>query len=207
MIGDSGCLENLHKKILFVPIKSLSSVEIKRCGTSASTLRVPVLALLSSVTWSVRVVFGKNFREIPKFTKITDLPLFLTALDWLVHVILAAMVVNCVKELGSDSARAGTTAQAQRQQWRAVHQAGPHLTTVHQGVHRGFPRQIWQVPRYRTVPVIGSRCSLITRVANNNFRYGEPFIVRFYIAVLANFGKYLPAMQVNRYRYASRMFF
>jgi hypothetical protein len=59
----------------------------------------------------------------------------LTGLNSFIHV------GNC-QELGTDAARVGTAAQTERQQRRAVHQAGPRLAPVHQGVHRGFPRQI-----------------------------------------------------------------
>jgi hypothetical protein len=49
------------------------------------------------------------------------------------------------QELGADPAGAGTAAQAERQQRHSLHQAGPRLPPLRQGVRPGLSRQIRSV--------------------------------------------------------------
>jgi hypothetical protein len=46
------------------------------------------------------------------------------------------------QELGADPAGAGAAAQAERQQRHSLHQAGPRLPPLRQGVRPGLSRQI-----------------------------------------------------------------
>ncbi len=56
--------------------------------------------------------------------------------------ILILIPVFLSQELGADPAGTGAAAQAERKQRHSLHQAGPRLTPLRQGVRPGLSRQI-----------------------------------------------------------------